>query len=187
MAGCETALLLFTYLSLFTASSVEDRACSYSQPLFPTHCREFARLFVRKLASLLCVLRHPGNFTSQVEKRQSCRSVYIYQFLFFVQDWCCWMRQKPSMTNAQFTQEMSFSPNFMATCVLCLKVAIIPDLYLINLCITHNIKNTYSPLSLVFLENSSYPISPSLHKFSKTCLRALIFKYITHLPNGNFY
>lgn len=42
------------------------------------------------------------------------------------------MRQKPSKPNAQFIQEVSFSPNFMANCVLCLEVAIVPDLYFIK-------------------------------------------------------
>lgn len=55
----------------FSSSSFGERAWSFSQPLFPVHCREFARLFVRKLSSLLCALKQMGNFNRHCWKVQN--------------------------------------------------------------------------------------------------------------------
>lgn len=100
----------------FAASSVEDTACSCSQPLFPVHCKEFPRLFVRKLVSLLCILGHTGKFTGQswkVQKLSICvclpvsllcpRSILLEETKDSV------MRQKASIPNTLFIQQITFS------------------------------------------------------------------------------
>lgn len=115
----------YSAVCLFSSSSsVEERVWNFSQPLFPVHCREFARLFVRKLSSLLCALKQLGNFNSHCWKVQNLpismylslsllcpRLILLQEAKDFV------MREKKnSMPNTRFIWvRFSFWPNFMAT------------------------------------------------------------------------
>lgn len=120
VAGCEATTPLFTCLSLCATTSMEHRACSSSHPLFPDHCKEFARLFVRESASLLCILRHPGNSISWSWKVQKL-SIRVYlpvsllclrlMLLEKTKDFV--MKQKISMPNAQFNQYVLFFQFFV--------------------------------------------------------------------------
>lgn len=130
-------------------------------------CEKIGKPAVRTLASWEC---HQSKLKSAKAVNQCVFTVSLLcprlMLLEATKDFV--MRQKNSMPNARFIQEMSFSPNVMATCAVCLKVATIPDTqYKINLCITHNIKGTYDPLSLYFCKNSSPTISPLYSNFPR--------------------
>lgn len=154
----ETTISLFVsfFFFFFSTSSVEESTCSFSQPPFPAHCREFTRLFVRKFSSLLYVHKHPGNFTSHSWNVQNLSvrvlvSLLCPTLILLEEDKDFMMRpkKKRKKKTTNFMENFALSQSCHAT-----------DMQRkISLCIAHNKKGTYNPLSLYFQKTYLYQFS----------------------------